>query len=146
MMEIFLLLFVIIMLLGLIPSVVSEDRLHEWVTKLYLSEKTNLDKIYEELDNKKYLIEDFFISDCQNLNNCNSTYYFVEPVKVTFDIDSPYTNCQTYKEFINITSLNIFALDGDVECQVKSETNSKSVFLFDDTHKLKFKIEPYGDD
>ncbi len=131
----------VFLVLGLIPSLVSEEKLHEWVTKLYLAEKTNLDKIYEELDKKNYLLEDYYISDCRNLSNCNSVYYFVEPVTITFDIDSPYSDCQTYKEFHHVDTLNIFAIQGDIECQVKSEDRSKSIFLFSDTHKLKFKIE-----
>lgn len=137
----FFILLLLFMLLGLIPSIVSEEKLHEWVTKLYLSEKTNLDRIYEEFDRKNYLVKDFYISDCRSLTNCNCMYYFVEPVTVTFDIDSPYTDCQTFKEFHNVDCLNLYALEGDIECQVKSGDKSKSVFLFCDTHKLKFKIE-----
>lgn len=137
----FLLIIFLFLIIGLIPSLVSEEKLHEIVTKLYLTDKSNLDRIYDELDKKNYLIEDYFVSDCTNLYNCNSTYYFVEPVRITFDIDSPYSDCKTYKEFQNIEMLNLFALDGDIECQVKNGERSKSVFLFDDTHKLKFKIE-----
>ncbi len=131
----------LVLLIGLIPSIVSEERLHEIVTKLYLSEQSNLDKIYNELDKKNYLINDYFVNDCRTLTNCNSVYYFVEPVKVIFDIDSPYTGCQTYKEFRDVDTLTLFALNGDIECQVSNGDKSKSIFIFDDTHKLKFKIE-----
>lgn len=141
MINVFFIILVLVLLIGLIPSLVSEEKLHEIITKLYLSERTNLDKIYDELNDKNYLIEDYFAGECSTLTNCNSTYYFVEPVKIIFDIDSPYNNCQTFKEFHNINSLNLFALNGDIECQVESKERSKSVFLFQDTHKLKFKIE-----
>ena len=142
MLHIVFLLFVLALLaFGLIPSLVSEEKLHEIVTRLYLSNKTNLDKIYDELNEKNYLIEECYVGEGTNMENCNSTYYFVEPVQVTFDIDSPYSNCRTYKEFRDVELLNLFALHGDIECQVKSKDRSKSVFLFENTHKLKFKIE-----
>lgn len=137
----FLIAVAVILIIGLIPSIISEEKLHKIVSKLYLTDKTNLEELYDELDNKNHLIEDYYISDCQNLSNCNSTYYFVEPVTMIFDIDSPYSNCRTYKIFSNVSILNLFALDGDVECQVKSGETNKSIFLFNDTHKLKFKIE-----
>lgn len=148
MIYIFFCIILIIMAMGLIPSFVSEEKLHELITKMYLSEKTNLDKIYEELDNKNYLINDYFVSDCRSLTNCNSVYYFVEPVTVKFDIDSAYSGCQTYKEFHDVKTLTVFALSGDIECQVSNDEKSKSIFIFDDTHKLKFKIESenYDDD
>lgn len=138
---IFLILLLFFIIIGLIPSLVSEEKLHELISKLYLSEESNLDKIYKELDDKKYLIKDFYINECNTLSNCNSIYYFVEPVTVIFDIDSPYSNCQTYKEFHNVDTLTLFALNGDIECQVSNRLNSKSVFIFGDTHKLKFKIQ-----
>lgn len=141
MITLFLILLLVFLIIGLIPSLISEEKLHKIITKLYLSEESNLDKIYKELDDKKYLIEDFYVNECNTLSNCNSVYYFVEPVTVIFDIDSPYSKCQTYKEFRSVTTLTLFALNGDIECQVSNSTNSKSVFIFDDTHKLKFKIQ-----
>lgn len=138
---VFLLGFVVVMFLGLIPSLVSEERLHDLVTRLYLSDKSNLDRIYEELDAKNFLVEDYFVNDYQSLTNCTCVYYFVEPVTVVFDIDSSYTGCQTVKEYHRVVVLTVFALNGDIECQVTDVDNgNNSVFLFDDTHRLKFCI------
>ena len=146
MMDVFFLLLFLLLIIGLIPSLISEDKLHELISKIYLSNQTNLDKIYDELNNKNFLIQDYFVNDCRTITNCNSVYYFVEPVTVTFDIDSPYTNCQTYKEFHDVDTLTLFALNGDIECQVSNREKSKSIFIFDDAHKLKFKIESEKED
>lgn len=140
--HIFLTVFVMVMILGLIPSVVSEEWLHNFITRIYLSDKSNLDRIYEELDSKSYLVEDYFVMDYKSLTNCHSVYYFVEPVTVTFDIDSVYKGGTVSKEYHDVVVLTLFLVDGDIECQVGNRDNnfSKSVFIFDDTHKLEFSI------
>ena len=145
MMKIWLFLGVLIFLLaiGLIPSVVSEERLHNLIYDIYHDKKSNLDIVLSELNKKNYLIKKEIVDENTEytLGNCNSSYFFVEPVTIIFDIDSKFNSCSTYKEFHDITILSVFSLNGDMECRVMSENRGKSVFLFSDTHRLQFTIK-----
>ena len=145
MIYIFLLFILIIVVIGLIPSIISEDKLHNIVANLYLYEKTNLDILHEEVHSKKNLIQRT-LHNGTSLENSHSMYYFAHPVVITFDIDSSYRGGKTKKKFHNVDALTIFALHGDIECRVESGTDSKSVFIFEDTHKLKVNIESEAED
>ncbi|RAP49171.1 MAG: hypothetical protein BZ138_08175 [Methanosphaera sp. rholeuAM270] len=140
MLYLFLFMVALILVLGMIPSFVSEDKLHDLVVRWYLSEKTNLDIIHDELHKKQSLIQKS-VNDCKSISNCHSIYYFAEPVTIMFDIGSTYDGGATNKKFIHVDTLTLFALHGDIECRVESGTESKSVFIFEETHKLKISIE-----
>lgn len=136
----FFLLLGIILVLGLIPSLVPEEKLHKLVTNLYISERSNLDVIRDELDDKRDFVRQSRVNECYSLTNCTSTYSFVHPVGVLFSIYSSYTHGWVYKEYVDVDSLTLYARDGDIECRVWSGSWSKSVFLFEDTHRVEFEI------
>jgi len=132
----------VLLIIGILPSLVSEEKLHQYIHNVYHDKKTNLDVIFEEIHKKQYLIRKQIVNgDTTGTINSNSTYYFVEPVTLIFDIDSKFENCSTYKEYDEVDSMTVLSWGGDIECHIIKGSSSKSVFLFADTHRLKFKIK-----
>lgn len=141
MLYLFLLFIAVVLILGMIPSLVSEDKIHNLIEKWYLYEKTNLDIIHEELHKKQNLVQKT-INDGSPVTNSHSIYYFTVPVTITFNINSTYMSGKIRKRFYHVDTLTIFALHGDIECKVECGMDSKSVFIFEDTHKVNLLIEP----
>lgn len=130
----------IILIVGLVPILVHENVLHNIATKFSLTEKSNLDKIYRELKRNEWYIKSLSSENKFTLTNCDCVCQFTKPMKISYDIVSSNNLGNSYREYNNITTLNVFALNGDIECSMSDGLNTYKVLIMEDIHQMEISM------